>query len=462
MTTNKGSVNKESIENNEKSTIDVDKHINAHDDDTLSHNDDMLKTEISLVLQLIEDGRNAIFNIEKFLSLLSLVFKETLKNDDLVQDFEVNILRKNSYRLTSFDNLLEIIEEYSYNENSKKKWSIIHEITETLIGFIANINDEIQSANVDNSALDKHDDINTRIAVIINDVSKILTNNNNNLQEPLQQSIENVKDVAISLSPTSGIRLLNNNPYLFFVEKILGLKPLDNWQECIDIKTYGILVHEVMRTFTFKCMKLSFNETCDDNLMHEIYKQTVDDVMKNFGIKMDKFLEEKIALISNIAISLEMSAKKRNVEVFVEKSFSSTFDGIEVRAKADRIEIDNKNKHIYIYDYKTGEPPKNAQEISGEKVQLLIIAVLILKSEQYKDFAVKKLQYIDLSGKHSIANEEIDVSKIRFTEGNLRQLINKFFTQHNNGLELSNIACLGLSEDNNGQILHFARKSVLL
>ena len=502
-------------------------------------NNNMLHAEIFLVTQLLEDNKNDTFDVEKFLSLLSLIFKRTLKNDDLLQDFEVNILRPNSYRLFSFEDLLEIINKVSNNETSKAKWEIFCQITTIIIDFLANKNNEMQTdinindavlrtqksnernddqyvrkyndkniknnkitiidnnqinytdSNITNSNKqndnkhiernndkkaknskaiitdgERNDNINNDIATIIDNIAQmILLNKNLTSQEPLQQSIEDVKNKAIILSPTSGILMLNNNPYLFFIKKILGISPIDDWCDRLNTKIYGTLIHNIMQKFAYKCIELSLNDINNYNFIQKIYTQTVNDVVKDFGIQLNEFLEEKIKLISETAIMLEANAKRQNIQVLIEKKFSHQINGITIEARADRAEIDNKNKYIYIYDYKTGNLPENSQEVNGEKTQLLIIAVLISKMEQYKNYKVKKLQYIDLSGKHHYhhqSNGEIDVNKIKHTEVNLCKLIDKFFSK-NNTVCLNDIIYLDTNSilDGRDQILHFARKNIL-
>lgn len=123
-----------------------------------------------------------------------------------------------------------------------------------------------------------------------------------------------------------------------------------------------------------------------------------------------------------------MEALKKNYRVLSEKEYLTIIDGVRIYAKADRVEIDDKNRYIYIYDFKTGEIPSNDDEKNGTKTQLLIIAILILKLQQYKDYSIKRMQYIDLSGKENVTNNDIDVNEIYNAENNIRQQISVYFS----------------------------------
>ena len=111
----------------------------------------------------------------------------------------------------------------------------------------------------------------------------------------------------------------------------------------------------------------------------------------------------------------------------VEKDYSTIINGVNVYAKADRVEINYDNKEIYIYDFKTGTLPSNADEINGAKTQLLIIAMLILENQKYKDFHIKQMTYIDLSGKHNARNVVINNDGLIEIKNNVLQQISYYF-----------------------------------
>ena len=118
-----------------------------------------------------------------------------------------------------------------------------------------------------------------------------------------------------------------------------------------------------------------------------------------------------------------------NRTAIVEKKYSMMIDGVKIEAKADRIEVNKMNKSLYIYDYKTGNLPTDKQENNGEKTQLLIIATILLNEAEYLDYQVKRLVYVDLSGKDELKlhNEYIDIANISLTEDRLKAMVNMYF-----------------------------------
>ena len=53
--------------------------------------------------------------------------------------------------------------------------------------------------------------------------------------------------------------------------------------------------------------------------------------------------------------------------------------------------------------------------------------MLILKKPEYKDYLIKKMQYIDLSGKEKIENQTIDTEEVACVEKNIANQIATFF-----------------------------------
>ena len=131
--------------------------------------------------------------------------------------------------------------------------------------------------------------------------------------------------------------------------------------------------------------------------------------------------------ISKIAIKLEQNAKKNNREVICEKTFSIIYNNIVIEARADRLEIDHLNKSIYIYDYKTGNLPKESEEKNGKKTQLSILAILIKKHYQ-NSYNIQQMTYISLSGKQeSEYYSNINCEIIPSIEQNLFKMIDFYF-----------------------------------
>jgi len=373
-------------------------------------------------------------NIIKLLSLLSLIFKEKFQNDELVQNLEVCFLRRNSYKITTFSSIVEILENQSSEQKSQKEEITNLTVNDIFKKIFFKINNDILS--VDKISIDANKLLEI-ISCAVDENGKLITKyilDKKNTNSQIKIPIENNKKYKYTLSPTSGIAMLNRNPYEFFVSKVLNLKPIDDWDNNLSARLYGEIVHQIMQNFSNKIHSLpqrDFNnlkKNINNENLKNLFNDSVNDVLCARKINNSIFLQKKITRIANVAVNLELEALKKNYRVLSEKEYSTIIDCVRIYAKADRIEIDDKNRYIYIYDFKTGEIPNNNDEKNGIKTQLLIIAMLILKLQQYKDYSIKRMQYIDLSGKENVTNNDIDVNEIDNTEDNIRQQISVYFS----------------------------------
>ena len=373
-------------------------------------------------------------NIIKLLSLLSLIFKEKFQNDELVQNLEVCFLRKNSYKITTFSSIVEILENQGFEQKLQKEETTNFTVNDIFKKIFFKINNDISS--VDKISIDANKLLEI-ISCAVDENGKLITKyilDKKNTNSQIKIPIENNKKYKYTLSPTSGIAMLNRNPYEFFVSKVLNLKPIDDWDNNLNARLYGEIVHQIMQNFSNKIHSLSqtdinnLKKNINNESLKKLFNDSVNDVLCTRKINNSIFLQKKLTRIANIAINLELEALKKNYRVLSEKEYSTIIDGVRIYAKADRVEIDDKNRYIYIYDFKTGEIPSNDDEKNGTKTQLLIIAILILKLQQYKDYSIKRMQYIDLSGKENVTNNDIDVNEIYNAENNIRQQISIYFS----------------------------------
>ena len=392
--------------------------------------------KINFINTIFQDLNN--INTIKLMSLLSLVFKETFQNDKLIQDFEVYFLRKENYKITTFRSLIQTI-EYCVKENfekQEKEKDLLFKCVSLLENILKKIDTNISNNEVTNNKIDPEKFIEAMDVSLKENSVYILEYIETTSKKQTIISFPNEK--KYSLTPTVGIKMLNNNPYSFFVEKILGLKQIDGWTNNIDACLYGTLVHEIMQIFAEKCNKIKStfisnkdNKYTKINIKNEfkkIFNETTSQASITTKIKINNFFKKKLLNIENIAVEIEYNAFKNNRIVFAEKSYSAIIDGIKVYAKADRIEIDSINQDIYIYDFKSGSNiPTKKDEENGSNPQLLIIAMLI--SKQYKNFHIKNATYVDISGKKDCKDEEFSItdSDISDIENNIKQQIKKYF-----------------------------------
>ena len=415
--------------------------------------------KISLINGCFLQNSNDV-NLIKLLSLMSIFFKEKFQNDKLIQYLEVNILRPNSYRITDFHSLIQTIEEFISQFKSEEEKQIVDiflKIFTFINDGISNIENDDKTAEnivklIDNSVCEQKD--------LIDGIIK-------KLNEPKQCKISADKKKIYTLSPTDGIMKLNNNPYSFFVSKVLDLKPIDEWNNAVNPTIYGTIIHQIMENFGKRCkaVKSDINNNFDSieclNL-EAVFNEILADVLKKNKIKMNSFLRQKFEKVSKIAVDIELNAIKNNHYVFIEQQLQTFIDGVRIYAKADRIEIDYKNKFIYIFDYKTGTIPSEMEEKNGSKPQLLVIAMLILNQPKYSGFVVKKMEYVDLSGKAKQENITINVENIENVEKNIKKQVETYFENGYPKVEnMKYIKQSGMLYENDYAIMKFYREKFI-
>ncbi len=161
----------------------------------------------------------------------------------------------------------------------------------------------------------------------------------------------------------SDIELLQNDPYEFYVKKILRLPDISTNGR----NTKGILLHEILeRTFS-----LSIKERTADNMI-----KITNNILQKYGISLSdlgmwqfrlpsiyKFIEHN----DNPQLSL------CEIQGICDLSIDSDHS-VKIKCRADRIDIVDKNLHII--DYKTGIVPSKKQVYNSEKPQLPMEAII--------------------------------------------------------------------------------------
>ena len=350
-----------------------------------------------------------LFDSQSFLTLISVICKQH-NVDNVLQQMETEFIRPNVYRLNIFPDCITLLYAEMQKSNSKNNIyapfinivSKIHQILQTAKAQQQN-NDLQYEVNVDKNLRYYQEIVN----IIANEISAYATKQTQYTDNAGQQLTFDIAtdNNLYSLSPTQGLAFLNKNPYRFFIEKVLGIKAVNDWEENVNTRLYGIVIHKQL--FLNIAMQILFKYRVDNNIV----------------------LQDKLDILSNLAVEIERKAKQQSLDVLCEMPLSHIFNQVKITAKADRIEINHKTKEIYIYDYKTGQLPTQQQELKGEKTQLAIIAILLLQHEQYKHYCIKKMQYICLSGRdkdNRLSN--IDTHIIPEIQDNLLNLIDYFFT----------------------------------
>ncbi|MCE5194345.1 MAG: PD-(D/E)XK nuclease family protein [Nitrospiraceae bacterium] len=169
-------------------------------------------------------------------------------------------------------------------------------------------------------------------------------------------------------------------PRKFFVEKLLGLEPLEAKEYEIEGLLLGIIIHQIMEKLISKSFK-DYEELKKNAeiIIEELLKnQLLDQYWKNF-VK-DSF----ISLLPEIYEIESKLAKEGYSFMRAEpKVEGEVLSGIKLRGKIDR--IDKKADSVELIDYKTGSVQLNRSEIinKGATLQLFLYAAL-MKSLGFK------------------------------------------------------------------------------
>ena len=369
-----------------------------------------------------------LFDSQSFLTLISIICKQ-YNVDNILQKLETEFIRPNVYRLNTFTDCITLLSAEMQKSNSKNN------IHAPFINIVTKIHQILQTAKTQQQNNDLQYEVNVDknlryyqaiVNIIANEISAYATKQTQYTDNAGQQLTFDIAtdNNLYSLSPTQGLAFLNKNPYRFFIEKVLGIKAVNDWEENVNTRLYGIVIHEIMYTYANVCKTKQY-----ENINKQLFLNIALQTLFKYKLDNDIVLQAKIDILSKLAVEIERKAKQQSLDVLCEMPLSHIFNQVKITAKADRIEINHKTKEIYIYDYKTGQLPTQQQELKGEKTQLAIIAILLLQHEQYKHYCIKKMQYICLSGRdkdNRLSN--IDTHIIPEIQDNLLGLIDYFFT----------------------------------
>lgn len=388
----------------------------------------VLACQIHLLEQILLQNEN--FDVKCFCSLMSLCYKKTIGSDNIAQNFEIYI-RPNSRIFKTIKDIIGFID----NENNERVEKQFQDIKNVLI-ILQETRFAIVTKNGNNASVFNVVEMNRQfLQQIVKDclikIEECIADDNakkDNFND-MQLSIDDIlKPNAVKLSPTTGILYLNNNPYQFFVEKILFLSRVEEFENIANAKLYGTIVHKILEGFAIECKQMYKDALPDATMMRKIFFNISDRLLLETNTNDENFIKEKINKLFDIAYKLELATSKHKRFVLTETEFYTKIQGVLISAKADRIEIDYQKKEVYIYDFKTGTLPSNGDEKYGIKAQLAIIGYLILKDKKYSDYKINLMRYVDVSGKGNYGRKtDIDITEINFVEAKLKKMIDIYF-----------------------------------
>jgi len=208
-------------------------------------------------------------------------------------------------------------------------------------------------------------------------------------------------------------------PYKYFVESILKLETIEEPVEELEAFEYGSLIHSVLYEFYTilreKGIVLAGCESDEfktaEEILFKIAKKRFDDLKlssefafyereKLLGINgrkhqsiLYKFLEEeRKGNVGFVPEFFELSFGNIKSERKSEQKFNNTIvtDGVKLKGKIDRIDLNETEKTFIVLDYKLGgKKPTSDDLLNGISLQLplyLFAAKELIKRELEKDF----------------------------------------------------------------------------
>ncbi|XGA08209.1 MAG: PD-(D/E)XK nuclease family protein [Wolbachia endosymbiont of Xenopsylla cheopis] len=215
-----------------------------------------------------------------------------------------------------------------------------------------------------------------------------------------------------TLSSTAVEKLIRN-PYSFYAEYILDLKPLRELNFKPTVMHFGITIHKIFEKYLLS-----------QNNSYEILLNIAHKYM-NFP-SIQSIWWPKFQKIAKDFFKLDMERRKNFSVVEVEKAFSWPLsEKITIRAKCDRIEhlLDGS---IAIIDYKTGSLPTQSDvEISP---QLILQAITVMHSMNKE---IKELMYWKFDGKQAeIFTIENHEEIVQFLSTNINDFLSNFLNEN--------------------------------
>jgi ATP-dependent helicase/nuclease subunit B len=261
-----------------------------------------------------------------------------------------------------------------------------------------------------------------------------------NISEEAKEKLESFKENHYSISQ---LETYAKCPYKYFVERVLELEPIEEPVEEIEAFEVGSLVHSIFFTFyrTLAEQKISLADCSDEtfnyavNLIFKIAEDKVKNV--NFNSPLAFYEKEKILGLKgqtkNSILYKFIEYERKNENGFIPYYFEIAFgklkddenkisilpnlkiDGVNVRGKIDRIDLNEEDDKFAVIDYKLGgRKPTNNDLTEGISLQLplyMFAAKELIKAQLNKDFQaddafIYSLKYdVENFGKLSIKSD---------------------------------------------------------
>jgi RecB family exonuclease len=198
-------------------------------------------------------------------------------------------------------------------------------------------------------------------------------------------------------------------PYDYYVRHVLKIEPLEEVTEDISPAGRGSKVHAILRNFyaQWRGPLTAGNRDAARRVLFSLAEEAFRHEADTFRNRREKALFLRV--MAERFLDAEVEFWKQGLrpgyfELDI-KSFAITLsDGteVELHAKIDRIDVDDKGNFI-IVDYKTGGYPQPRMGVEQEIFQLPVYAVMARRIGTGQDLPLRKpigLAYYDLAGKN--------------------------------------------------------------
>lgn len=194
----------------------------------------------------------------------------------------------------------------------------------------------------------------------------------------------------------SKLEHLLKDPYGYYAQAILGLKPLDDIDEEADASTLGSLVHRIMERFVAVVNQdeSALNEARLLGVMQQVLAEYAD------RPQVSMVWMPRLRQLTPWIIQQERDRRQVSAAIEVEKKVEASFGDsvtLTLEARIDRLERGAESE-LCVVDYKTGSAPTNKEVEFGYGAQLPVTA-LILQANQ-PEAAIASLEYWKMGSGH--------------------------------------------------------------
>jgi ATP-dependent helicase/nuclease subunit B len=173
---------------------------------------------------------------------------------------------------------------------------------------------------------------------------------------------------------TSAYNSLVACPYQFYASYILHLNELDEVQEAIEKRDYGIRVHDILRRFHERYPRVSGHAADEMEMaLHLISEEVFADLLQqDFAARAWLARWYKC-----LPAYVEWQAQNETdgwCYSGAESGFDLVLEGVNLRGRIDRLDVREQDKRVFDYKTQGDQPLRNRLKEAGEDVQLACYA----------------------------------------------------------------------------------------